>query len=173
MRYNEIDTSPPGYFYGIELASLRQRWEAGAIDYLLVPAFWVVGLGVFVHSFLAGWLVAFAFLIFDIVLLQGAFGQSVGKYLRGLTTFVVKTELMGSSTFLDYPGWRRCGARLGFFLLYDIWIYGLFRPAVEPWGRCFSDSRTDTFVAIVGRPRQLKFESRYGEVKEFPKWGKI
>jgi hypothetical protein len=166
MSYDEIDPSQRGYFRGIKLASLGDRWRAGAIDYLL-PVGIVVILVVILHSWW-GWLLAVAVLLFNNVLLQTLTGQTFGKASRGLTTFVSKVDLQGN-TFLCAPSLVRSGQRLGLFLACDICtLYGLFRPARERWRRCFSDSFTDTFVA-VGRPRQLKLQDSftYGQVEEF------
>ena len=168
MSYDETDTSPRGYFRGIELASLGQRWHAGVIDYLVPPAI-VLGCAI-VHHALLGWLTAVAFLLFNNVLYQSYQGCTIGKGFRGLTTFVSKVDINGNP-FLAAPSWKRNTARLGLFLALDVGIFlgtGLLRPAVEGWRRCWSDSLTDTFVAAA-RPRQLKLQASFaaGQVEKF------
>ena len=168
MRYDEIDTSPPGYFRGIKLASLGDRWRAGAIDYLTLPV--IVLIFAIGSQALWGGITAVAFLFINNVLFQTLTGMSFGKGLGGLTTFVSKTDIEGKP-FLAAPSLKRNAARLGLFVVCDIATLGigLFRPAAEPWRRCWSDSFTDTFVAAA-RPRQLKLQDSftYGRVEEFP-----
>jgi hypothetical protein len=170
MPNDEIDLSPRGYFRGTELASLGERWRAGAIDYLVVPGIVVVMFVVFVHSTWATLLAVIAVLLINNVLFETLVGQSIGKFFRGLTTFVSKVNDLQGNTFLCAPSLMRSVQRLGLFLVCDICtLYGLFRPAREGWRRCFSNSFTDTFVA-VGRPRGLKLQDSftYGRVEEFP-----
>ena len=63
MSYDEIDPSARGYFRGTKLASLGERWRAGAIDYLLVPGIFVVIFVVFAHSTWQALLAAIAVLV--------------------------------------------------------------------------------------------------------------
>jgi hypothetical protein len=171
MRNNEIDTGSPEYFRGVEFASLGQRWGAGAIDYLLIPAIVLFFFAVLGHMVLVGYLIAIAVLVLNVVWLQGRCGVSVGKFSLGLTTFVVITFPWGESV-LAYTGSKCCAVRLFFFLVLDIAciFIGLFRPAFDPWGRCFSDSLTNTFVAKVDRSQQYVRPYLAGQVIEFPRW---
>lgn len=170
MPNNEIDTSSPKYFRGVEFASLAQRWGAGAIDYLPISAFLLVPLPGFLHMVWVRWGIAIVILVLNVVVLQGACGMSFGKLSLGLTTFVVIKDLAGKSV-LAYPGWQRCAVRLFWFLVLDfacIFI-GLFRPAFDRWGRCFSDSLTNTFVAKMDRSQQYIWPYLPAQVEDFPR----
>ena len=169
MPNNEIDTSSPEYFRGVEFASLGQRWGAGAIDYLLIPAVLFVLVWALSHMVLVGGLIAIAILVLNVVVIQGRGGRSLGKLFLGLTTFVVIKNPMGE-TLLTQTGSKHCAVRLFWFLILDcVFVIGLFRPAFDRWGRCFSDSRTNTFVAKVDRFQQNVWPYLAGQVIEFPR----